>query len=250
MGEAVGDHRGGSREVLLLDGAVEGVLVAEDDVHLVGAAALIGAEHDGVGRVAVERLGGEVAPVAVRNLIAPPQSSPSRRVTSYWEHETRRGVEGLREEGKRRQKDARGSPRTGPYPRSCPPRRRWGRLEGRRERTRDAIRHRPDAGGEARSGRAGDRTARRRAETFQGGTVDARGMSAADAGAGSRAIAGQHAPLYFWSADAIQEPMPAEKVSRKAVSPVTAGSSKGWTSAACAAWPPRRSRRQSRAASC
>ena len=57
--------------------------------------------------------------------------------------------------------------------------------------------------------------------------MDARGMSAADAGAGSRAIAGQHAPLYFWSADAIQEPMPAEKVSRKAVSPVTAGSSKG-----------------------
>ena len=65
--------------------------------------------------------------------------------------------------------------------------------------------------------------------------MDARGMSAADAGAGSRAIAGQHAPLYFWSADATQEPMPAEKVSRKAVSPVTAGSSKGWTSAACAA---------------
>lgn len=60
-------------------------------------------------------------------------------------------------------------------------------------------------------------------------------MSAVDAGGGSRAIAGQHAPLYFSSADPIQEPMPAEKVSRKAVSPVTAGSSKGWTSAACAA---------------
>ena len=65
--------------------------------------------------------------------------------------------------------------------------------------------------------------------------MDARGVSAVDAGGGSRAIAGQHAPLYFSSADPIQEPMPAEKVSRKAVSPVTAGSSKGWTSAACAA---------------
>ena len=86
--------------MLLLDGAVEGVLVAEDDVHLVGAAALIGAEHDGVGRVAVERLGGEVVRGGEELEIGAAAVEPILKGHLVLEHETLRGVEGLREEGR------------------------------------------------------------------------------------------------------------------------------------------------------
>lgn len=40
--------------MLLFNGAVLGVAVAEDEVQLVVVAALVGPEHDGVGRLVVE----------------------------------------------------------------------------------------------------------------------------------------------------------------------------------------------------
>ncbi len=49
-------HHGSIPKVLLLEHASDGVLVLEDEVHFVGRAALVGAEHDGVGAASVERL--------------------------------------------------------------------------------------------------------------------------------------------------------------------------------------------------
>ena len=49
-------HHGSIPKVLLLEHAGDGVLVLEDEVHFVGRAALVGAEHDGVGAASVERL--------------------------------------------------------------------------------------------------------------------------------------------------------------------------------------------------
>ena len=53
MGKAVERNRGGRGEMFLLDRAIRR-FVAEDDVHLVGPAALVGAEHDGVRGVTVQ----------------------------------------------------------------------------------------------------------------------------------------------------------------------------------------------------
>ena len=53
MGKAVERNRGGRGEMFLLDCPIRR-FVAEDDVHLVGPAALVGAEHDGVRGVTVQ----------------------------------------------------------------------------------------------------------------------------------------------------------------------------------------------------
>lgn len=53
MGKSVEWNRGGRSEMFLLDCAIRR-FVAKDDVHLVGPAALVGAEHDGVRGVTVQ----------------------------------------------------------------------------------------------------------------------------------------------------------------------------------------------------
>ena len=56
MGALVQLDRGRVAQVLLLENTGDWILVLEDKVHLVGGAALVGPEHDGVGAAGVERL--------------------------------------------------------------------------------------------------------------------------------------------------------------------------------------------------
>lgn len=46
--------------MLFLNGTCLGILVAKDEVHLVGGTALVGPKHDGVGRIVLEVLGGKL----------------------------------------------------------------------------------------------------------------------------------------------------------------------------------------------
>jgi hypothetical protein len=93
---AASDSAPSHLHVLLLDVAIQGRAVAEDEVQLAHwLAALVGAEHDAVGRGVAEALRGQVSGVAEELDVSAAAGDAVREAHLVLKHQALAGIHGL-----------------------------------------------------------------------------------------------------------------------------------------------------------